>query len=241
MERIRKVALALLFLPLVSFGQWQIGQRSFVVPPSGPATWTYVQTWTANCSAGSSCTVSPNPTIANSVVLPVVFTPDSNTISSASLTGCSSGAGTWTGGSGASYAVFNSPSPGGLIWAYNLGNSGGCNGLTVNLTNPEAGGWELAYVEFTRSSGSPTLDALATPAATSSCTTCTGSPFSSLTGTSDLIIQIANTGSGTGNPSSPYTWDVDDIVAYVLNSTATTAPTWSQSSGGFQTFGVAFK
>jgi hypothetical protein len=129
-----------------------------------------------------------------------------------------------------------------MAWAYNLGNSGGCISITVNLTSAESGSWSFNTIEFTRSTGTPTLDALAsTNTNTSSCTSCTGASFTSLSGASDLIVQVTNTGSGTSSPSSPYVWDTNQFASYALNSIQLTAPTWTQSSGGFQAFGVAFK
>lgn len=216
--------------------------NNLAVASSGAASWSYIQTANRDCTAGSTCTAAIDaPTTANSVIVFAVYTSASNSITSVSLSGCSGGAGTWTGGSGSSYAAFNSSSAG-MAWIFNLANSGGCTGFTVNLTTAEPGAWGAALDEFSRGSGTPALDALASANLnTTSCTTCTGSSFTSLSGSSDLIVQIANTGSSTSSPSSPYAWDTGSVMAYALNSTATAAPTWTQSSGGFQTFGVAFK
>lgn len=227
-----------------NYGKW----NSLTSPASGPATWTGpVQSVGRSAGLAGNATYSDSldvPTTANSVLVFAIYTngTDNVTISSIALTGCTGSIGAWTGGTGTSYHANQSGSPGNMVWAYNITNGGGCTGFTVVVSAAPVAGWGANVDEWTRSTGSATLDALAsTNTNSSSCTTCTGSSFTSLSGTSDLIVQIVNTGSGAGSPSSPYSWDADSFAAYVLNSTVTTAPTWTQSSGGFQTFGVAFK
>jgi hypothetical protein len=221
------------------------GSSRFSGPSILPAvlvSWSFVQSaGGGSCTSGSTtCTFALNPTTANSVLAAYFYSSTSLTISSVALTGCGT-TGTWIGGSGSSYQVFGTPSPGNMAWAYNITNGGGCTGATVTLSGTP-GAWEAGTLEFTRSSGAPTLDALATTNTnTSSCTSCTGSSFTSFTGTRDLLIQFVNDGSGTGSPSAPYIWDPDSVLAYALNSTQLTAPTWTQSSGGFQSLGAAFK
>jgi hypothetical protein len=232
-------ALLLIFLAL----QYTIPQHTgaLATAPSAPtASWSFLQSTPGGCGAGPTCTFSITATTANSVVVVPVYTATNLTITSATLAGCAT-PGTFTGGSGSSYQAFGSP-PGGLAWGYILGNGGGCTDLSVTMSAADSGNISPSVEEFSRGGGTPVLDTLAsTNTNTTSCTSCTGSSFPSLSGTKDLMVQIANTGSGTGNPSSPYAWDHNDITAYVLNSTATAAPTWTQSSGGFETFGVAFK
>jgi hypothetical protein len=178
---------------------------------------------------------------AGNLITLASYTLDNNTIASVAFAGCSGG--TWTGGSGTHYAVYNATYGGGIAWAYNLGNGGGCTSVTVTMTSAEtSSGWTLAYDEWNRGGGSPTFDAFSsTNANTTSCTSCSGSAFSGLTGTSDVLIQVIADGSSTGAPSTPYVWDTDEFIAYALNSTQTTAPTWTQSGGGFLSLGAAFK
>lgn len=229
-------ALLLIFLAL----QYTIPQHTGASAAAATASWSFVQSTPGGCGAGPTCTFSITPTTANSVIVVPVYTGTNITMTSAALAGCAT-PGTFTGGSGSSYQVFTA-GLGGLAWGYILGNGGGCTDLLVTMSAADSGNIGPSILEFSRGGGTPVLDALAsTNTNTSSCTSCTGSSFTSLSGTRDLIVQPANTGSGTGSPSSPYAWDPNDIVAYVLNSTATAAPTWTQTSGGFQTFGVAFK
>jgi hypothetical protein len=238
----------LLLLPLTASAQMM--QAVIAAPPQAvpPATWSG-PTQSVGRGGGSAGSATYSDTLdvgttANSVLVLAAYTngPDNVTISSIALTGCTGSIGTWTGGTGTSYHANQSGSPGNMVWAYNITNGGGCNGFTVVVSAAPASGWGVNVDEWTSSNGSATLDALSsTNTNSSSCTSCTGSSFTSLSGTSDLILQITNTGSGTGSPSSPYAWDGNSAFAYVLNSTATAAPTWTQSSGGFQTFGVAFK
>lgn len=232
---------ALLLIPFTASAQWQIGQRSFAQAPV-TASWSFVQSTGGGCSVGPTCTFAITPTTANSVIIVPVYTATNLTMTSAVLQGCST-PGTFTGGSGSSYQAFGSP-PGGTAWGYILGNGGGCTDLLVTMSAADSGNIAPFLLEFSRGGGTPVLDALSTTSSnlnTTSCTTCTGSSFTSLSGTKDLIVQVTNTGSGTSSPSSPYVWDPNQFASYALNSIQLTAPTWTQSSGGFQTFGVAFK
>jgi hypothetical protein len=235
---------ALLFTPYWAGAQgWQIGQRTFSAGAPPTANWTSLQsTISFGCLAGSTCELAlSSASTANSVIVAVIYIPDSETITSLALTGCTGSAGTWTGGSGSNYAAFNSATAG-MATAYNLGNGGGCTGIDVTVSGTPTGGWGFGADEFSRGGGTPVFDALSsTNTNTTSCTSCTGSAFSSLSGTKDLLVQVTNTGSGTGSPSSPYVWDANQFVAYALNSTVTAAPTWTQTSGGFQSLGFGFK
>jgi hypothetical protein len=242
------LVVALFFTPYWAVAQcYQVGCRTFSTGAPPTASWTAVQTSTgASCPAGNTCSLfsggSILSTTANTVIVAAAYVATNNTISSIALSGCSGSAGTWTGGSGTGYAVYNATYAGGVALAYNLGNSGGCTTLTVTLASAEPSTWSLAFDEFSRGSGSPVLDTLSsTNTSTSSCTACTGSAFSSLSGSSDLLVQIISDGSSTGNPSSPYVWDSFELLAYALNSIQTTAPTWTQSGGGFLSLGAAFK
>jgi hypothetical protein len=236
--------LAALLFPLLAGAQcYTLGCRAFSSTSTVPGvTWNYVATNGQSCSAGGSCSPAFSPvSTANSIVVVTAYVTNGNSITSMSLNGCSSGGGASIGGSGTSYAGGNSV-VGGMAWIYNLGNSGGCTSINLNLASAEAGTWSAYISEFTRSTGTPTLDALASSNTNATaCTSCTGSAFSSLSGASDLLVQILDTGTGTGSPSPPYVWDALSIDAYALNSTHLPAPTWTQTSGGFLSFGVAFK
>jgi hypothetical protein len=233
---------ALFFTPYMAVAQcYTIGCRSFNQSSAG-ASWSLLQGVAQDCAAGSTCAIEITTTTANSVAVPSAYTADSNSISSVSLSGCTGSAGTWTGGTGASYAAFNSSGAEGIAWAYNLGNGGGCTLVTITMTSAETAAWSASFDEFSRGGGTPAIDALASSNTnSSSCTTCTGSSFTSLSGSSDLLLQVVADGSSTGSPSSPYLWDSNELTAYALNSTQTTAPTWTQSGGPFVSLGAAFR
>jgi hypothetical protein len=124
--------------------------------------------------------------------------------------------------------------------AYNITGTGGATSITCNfsatLTSPE-----LTVSEWTRSTGAPTLDALAaTNINSTSCSgSCSLSSFPTLTGSSDLLVQVLNWGSAS-SPSAPYVFDSLGYSIYALNSTQTTAPTIG-NSGYMQSSGLAFK
>jgi hypothetical protein len=233
---------ALFFTPYMAVAQcYTIGCRSFNQSSVG-ASWSLLQSPAQECAAGATCAMTITSTTASSVGTAAAYLSDSNSISSVSLSGCTGSAGTWTGGTGASYAAFNSSGAEGIAWAYNLGNGGGCTLVTITMTAAETSTWTIVYDEFSRGGGTPAIDALASSNTnSSSCTTCTGSSFTSLSGSSDLLLQVVADGSSTGSPSSPYLWDSNELTAYALNSTQTTAPTWTQSGGPFVTLGAAFK
>jgi hypothetical protein len=208
------------------------------------ANWTLLQSGGQDCTSGTTCTINTgiSATTANSVFIVSVYADTNISITSTSFAGCTGGSGTWTGnGAGAPYQAYLS-AEGAVMWAYNLGNGGGCSEVDVTLSGAQDSNGFAAISEWSRGGGTPVLDALAsTNALTTSCTSCTGSAFSSLSGTEDLLVQVINDGSSTGSPSSPYVWNAEQNTAYALNSTQLTSPTWTQSGGPFVTLGAAFK
>jgi hypothetical protein len=232
---------ALFFTPYMAVAQcYTIGCRSFT-QSSGGSSHTFsgpANSDQGNTCSGASCTITIQPTNTNDVLVLVTYTPSNVTISS--ISGC----GTWVTGTNSNFSAYNSVS-GAENAAYLPAATAACGSVTVTMSSAPSGTWDIVTDGFQVSPTSPiaAIDQLAaTNTNSSSCTsTCTGSSFSGLTGTSDLIVQAVNDGSGASSPSSPYSWDSVQAFAYVLNSTATTAPTWTQTSGGFQTLGFAFK
>lgn len=213
-----------------------MGVRNRKVFVSAPAaTWSYVQTITpVSCSNGTTCSIAGTFT-ANSVR--VISAYAGNNVY---LTGCTGGGGTWVTGSTANFALYNATA-GMMAAAYNVGGTGGTATITCtysgSATSPVVG-----MDEFTKSSGTASLDALSSTTVNSTCAgTCTLAAFSSLTGTSDLLVQIIDWGSGVGNPTAPYVWDSQQLDAYALGSRQTAAPTITQSGGGWQALAFAFK
>jgi hypothetical protein len=145
-------------------------------------------------ATSTSCTWSMLPTVANSAFALAVITTNNVTISSVSW----SCGGTWhTGYGGHVYdsAVGNSDT------AYNIGNTGGCTSVTVNISGAPGNsiwtGIAVEPVEFYPPSGATvSLDQVSTVDDSTACSTCNLASFSSsgsnaLTAT-DAVVQWNN-------------------------------------------------
>jgi hypothetical protein len=205
--------------------------------------WMYVQSQDGSCS-GTTCTLTMYPTSAGSVVVPSVInlTASNITISSGTVGGS---AVTLCAASGCNNYV--SGSSRGADMAYIIGAPAGSTAVSLTLSAscascfPAVDEWKcIAFC------GTIALDQYASSnGGSSSCTNCTGSSFTGLTGSSDLLVQLVS-GAGTLTTSSlgllgPYQFDINQDFIYALNSTSTAAPTYVQSAGAFVSVGIAFK
>jgi hypothetical protein len=231
-------ALATLLLAL--FGQMGVGPA---VHSQLSPVWSYVQFGYNNgCASGTTCSVGVSATTAGSVMVASIFdlTGAGDTITS--VTG---GGGTWntctSAGCKATVGGFS------LNTAYNITGTGGATSITVNI-NASNASWYAMVGEFkcTANCGTISLDAAASANYTnSSCTTlCSGTPFTGITGASDLIVNTVNRATAAGTPSSPYTYGTIPgmWMAYALNYNSGIAPTLPLTTAGpFGAIGLAFK
>ena len=226
-------------LLLVLFAAGQYVPTAF--NPGGPS-WTLLQSAFNNftCAAGTSCTVTMSATTANSLIVFAMIDGSNASNTIASVTG---GSGTTTLCPAHSCAVAGS---GGYSQdqAYNLNNTGGSTSFTVNITTASTlDGWAVFALEVRRTPSGATLDQVAsTNPSQASCSTCNGSTFTSLTGTSDFIANFVSPNNGPPtSPSLPYVVDTTGFWVYALGTTASPA-TFSQSpASNSASSGLAFK
>lgn len=210
-------------------------------------------------ATSTSCTWSMLPTVANSAFALAVITTNNVTISSVSW----SCGGTWhTGYGGHVYdsAVGNSDT------AYNIGNTGGCTSVTVNISGAPGNsiwtGIAVEPVEFYPPSGATvSLDQVSAIDDSSACgataTPCTLAPFNTtnsnaLTAT-DAVVQFnvpqytvssCSLSSGVsescnGTYSSPYLIDYNGNAVALNVASGNLTGTALQSQGGTNANGVA--
>jgi hypothetical protein len=210
-------------------------------PASGPV-WALLQTGViTNCpTTGTTCTAVVSSTTAGSVL---VASLAQGTAANITLSSASGGGGTWVLCPTHSCNVFNSVGIG-IDLVYNISGTGGATSITATYSAVCA----VCFVsvdewQCTANCGTIALDQIAASSNNTSCTSCTASSFSGLTGTSDLLIQLAAIDNAqTDSTYLPYLPDANENLWYVLGSVATAAPVVSQTpTGYFVSSGVAFK
>jgi hypothetical protein len=219
-----------------------LGFLALLVALPAHATWTLVDANTCNtsCSSGTTCTVSMNTNTVAGNVLVAAYIGNANS-SMTNMTGgtflhCSSCKG---GTSGTDFIDM-----GGTLSA-----TGGNGTITVTIS-PTSSSWAICVSEW-HSNTTYAVDTQATHL-DSACTTCAG-PALTLTGSNDLIVQLAgctNTCATSATAgfigASPWT---DPAQApggsgwgAAINQASYTAPNWSQNtSGAVQVSAWAFK
>jgi hypothetical protein len=192
---------------------------------AGATGWTWLQdSPVIFCGQGGSkqsCTIGSQqitPTLAGSVWVVQVMTPNNVTISS--ITG---GGGTWI--KCPNCHIFNPASFSIDAW-YNLtGNAGTSQGITINLSGLSGAFFNINFFEVLPPAGSTASYDDSGSVIGTNCTTCTAVQLNNITAT-DII--IANPGGGSQADykawSSPYITDLNG-GAYSINTNSGAAPT----------------
>ena len=198
------------------------------------ATWALVQHPSTTGCNGTTCAVTVTSTGAGHLlVFAALIGNTTSTLSSVS------GDGTWTvcGASCRSVSSVTTTEMG-----YILSATGGATTITGTLsaTSP----WSAAVLEYSYTSGPISVDAQGHREQTTGTTSCAGVTLT-LTGTNDVIVQIANPSGSISAVTSPYTSPADfpggNGVAGSINTTSGTAPTWTQTSSTDALSAIAFK
>jgi hypothetical protein len=257
------LSLFLVLAPIRAFGQSATMTAVVNAKVQAVITWTLIQhknnfTCSGTASGTNACAVTVTSTTAGNVLV----------VASAIFWGSSTGTNapsfvSATGNSGDTSFTHCPSAYGELNYsghnyeaadcAYIASATGGATSVTYNWNTQSASGnaWniDVEFLEFHRSSGSPTIDT-SNNATSSACTTCTA-PTLSLSSGSDVIVQFVSVFNTLSSVAAPYATspspDLDSSnvfggFAWALNQSSGTGPVWTaSSSGSIAMGGVAFK
>lgn len=202
------------------------------------ATWSFVRAAGVTCTNTlSNCVTTISPTAGDVMVVMAGIT-----INDPATTITDTGGTTYTVPSG---CAIQEPVSGGTVsCGYSLSVLSGVTSITVNRATTTSASWQVRILEFSSTvSASVALDAVGTTVASTPATTVTG-PALTLTGTNDVVVQMAR-GTTVTAVSAPYTlvtsFSGNNMIAYVINSSTGPAPTWTQSSARAAMSGIAIK
>ena len=222
---------------------------AIAIQGSGAASgWIEIQEATNDgCTTSSStCTIAwSQATTAGSTISVAMGekgysgTPSISTVWMCTSNPCTSDSsgGTWnTGLTGSPWYISGGSPTHSVDLAYETSNSGGLSYITVTRGNsgtPTFFGLTIVEIKWI-GSGSVALDAIGNPnGGSNSCSSCTGSSFSSLSGTNDGMVQELDVDNTPSSPSSPYVLLTNPKNWLVcMGCTTTSAPTFTQSPAG---------
>lgn len=246
-----------LWLTLVLWSAVSLAQTVFVGPSAqlGPVSQSTNQgtnfsfvtaTSLAQCpTTGTSCPIATPSTVAGAILVASLINIG-GAGSVVKFSAGSGGGGAWalcSSFTGApTCSVYDSTDNISLDLIVNYTGTGGATSITFTLSQA----CTLCFVEvdeFTRNSGTTSVDQVATPTYQANCTTCNLLAFNSLTGSSDLLVQsvFANESPNTYAEVGPYVL-TSGVGIYALSSVFSGTPTYQQQpSGAMLVSGIAFK
>lgn len=233
--------LIVFLLALYAWPQQVITARRRAVSGASPV-WTFVQDATNFACVANPCPVTfTSPTTSGSVIIAALSSvTGTDTITSVAF--AASGGGTWVLCS-SSGCKTSQTTLGAVDLAYNITGTGGAT--VINITDAAGNPTFVAAIEIkcTANCGTIALDEIPSSFGNSaSCGTCTAAGFTSLTGTSDAIVQFMSYDNTLSAPSGGYILSPSAVFLYHLNSAVGTAPTITQSAAGnFVATGIAIK